>query len=311
MSSVRSPRTCAADERTFLRGAHPERDVERAIERSGVVRNGERVLVACSGGPDSVALAAALHALSKRMNLEVYAGHVNHGVRPSAWQDECVVAQIAAQFEIPLEVVALDGTVGDEQRLRTARYGVLIDVAKRRQCSLVATGHHAEDQTETVILALLRGTGPTGLRGMPERRRLAPSLDLGRPLLRLTSESLRAYCHARALPYAVDPSNAQMSLRRNAVREALAALRPLFPALDAAVARAAQIAGEEASGSRRAVLRASVREQLCPDDLNELDFLHVEEAVRALEMGRTGTFLMKPGLALRIDRGVVTGITRE
>ena len=294
-----------------MRGAHPERDVECAIEGSGVIRKGERVLVACSGGPDSVALIAALQSISKRLNLELYAAYVNHGVRPSAWQDECVVAQIAAQLEIPLDVVALKGIAHDEQRLRTARYGALIDVAKQRKCCLVATGHHAEDQTETVILALLRGTGPTGLRGMPGRRRLAPSLDVARPLLRLASESLRGYCHARALPYAVDPSNALTTTRRNAVRDALTALRPLFPTLDAAVARAAEIAAEDASGSRRATLRASIREQLCPDDLHDIDFLHVEEAARALEAGRSGTFLMKPGLALRIERGAVTGITRE
>jgi tRNA(Ile)-lysidine synthase len=294
-----------------VRGAHPERAVERVIEQSDVIRNGERVLVACSGGPDSVALAASLSAVARHMNLELCAAYVNHGLRASAWQDECVVAQIAAQFEIPLDVVALAGIAHDEHRLRTARYGALIDVAKRRSCTVVVTAHHAEDQTETVILALLRGSGPSGLRGMPGRRRLAPSLDLARPFLRLASESLRAYCHSRALPYAVDPSNARMSIRRNAVRDALTALRPLFPALDAAVARAAEIAGEGASESRRAALRASIREQLCPDDLGDIDFLHVEEVARALEAGRSGTFHMKPGLALRIERGTVTGISRE
>lgn len=293
-----------------MRGAHPERQVERAIERSGTIDGNDRILIACSGGPDSVALVAALHAISNRMGLQLRAAHVNHGVRRSAWQDECVVAQIAAQFELPLEVVALEGNVSDEQRLRIARYDALIDVAKRHHCGVVATAHHAEDQTETVILALLRGTGPAGLRGMPGRRRLAPGLDLVRPLLRLASESLRAYCHARALPYAVDPSNSQMSVRRNAVREALSALRPLFPALDAAVARAAEIAGDEASATGRGILRAGVREQL-RGDLTEIDFLHVEEAVRALETGRSGTYYMKPGLSLRIERGAVTGITRE
>ncbi len=273
---------------------------------------GERVLVACSGGPDSVALAAALHAVAKRMSLGLRVAHVNHGLRESAWQDECIVLQIAAQLEIPIDVITLDGAPHDEQRLRTARYGALMDVAKRSDCSVVATAHHAEDQTETVLLALLRGSGPAGLRGMPRRRRLAPNLDLARPFLRVGSEALRGYCHARALPYAVDPSNALASIRRNAVREALGALRPLFPALDAAVARAAEVARDERSGSRHAALRASVREQICrEDDLRDIDFVHVEEAVRALERGRSGTFHMKPGVALRIDCGTVTGITRE
>lgn len=295
-----------------MRGAHPERDVDRAIEQSRVLRPGEHVLVACSGGPDSVALAGAMHAAAKRIDLSFRIAFVNHGLRDSAWQDECVLLQIAAQLEVPLDVVRLRSHARDEQRLRTARYDALIDVAKRRGCSVVATAHHAEDQSETVLLALLRGTGPAGLRGMRDRRRLAPALDLARPFLGIPSETLRVYCHARALPYAIDPSNAQTSLRRNALREALAALRPLFPGLDAAVARAAEVVAEERDATARAELRRSVREQLGrEDELRDIDFLHVEAAVRALEGGRTGTFHMKPGIALRIERGVVTGITRE
>jgi tRNA(Ile)-lysidine synthase len=295
-----------------MRGAHPERDVERAIERNGTVRRGEGVLIACSGGPDSVALAAAMRAVALRMGLAIRAAFVNHGSRVSASQDECVALEIAGQLELPLSVVALEDAPLDEQRLRTARYGALIDIAKRHDCSVVVTAHHAEDQSETVLLALLRGTGPAGLRGMRGRRPLAPSLDLARPFLGIPSEVLRAYCHARALPYAVDPTNAQRSLRRNAVREALGALRPLFPGLDAAVARAAEVVAEERDVSRRAELRRSVREQFeREDDLRDIDFEHVEAAVRALESGRTGTFHMKPGVALRIERGAVTGMTKE
>ena len=295
-----------------MRGAHPERDVERAVEEGGVLRRGEHVLIACSGGPDSVALTATLHSVAKRMELELRVAFVNHGTRLSAWQDECVVLQTAAQFALPVEIVALESAPRGEQRLRTARYGALIDVAKRFECGVVATAHHAEDQTETVLLALLRGTGPAGLRGMRGRRRLAPGLEVARPFLEITSETLRAYCHARALPYAVDPSNADTTLRRNAVREALAALRPLFPGLDEAVARAAAVVADERDATRRAVLRRSVRARLGEEDeLHDIDFLHVEEVVRALERGRTGTFHMKPGLTLRIESGAVTGITRE
>jgi tRNA(Ile)-lysidine synthase len=295
-----------------MRGAHPERDVDRAIERSGAVRHGERVLIACSGGPDSVALAAAMRAVALRMDLAIRAAFVNHGTRDSASQDECVVLEIAEQLEIPLAVVALEAGPLDEQRLRTARYGALIDIAKRHDCSVVVTAHHAEDQSETVLLALLRGTGPAGLRGMRGRRRLAPNLELARPFIGIPSEALRAYCHARSLPYVVDPTNAQGSLRRNAVREALEALRPLFPGLDAAVARAAEVVAEERDVSRRAELRRSVREQLGrEDELRDIDFQHVEAAVRALEGGRTGIFHMKPGIALRIERGAVTGVSKE
>jgi len=295
-----------------VRGAHPERDVERALEESGSLARGERVLVACSGGPDSVALAAALQAVSKRMHLSVAAAYVNHGLRASAWQDECVVLQIGARFGMPVEVLALEAGGAGEARLREGRYAALVAAAERRGCGAIATAHHAEDQSETVLLALLRGAGLEGLRGMRGRRALAPGIELVRPFIALPSETLRAYCHALALPYAVDPSNAAMSLRRNAVREALEALRPLFPGLDAAVARAAEVAAHEGDATERAELRRSVREELSrEDDLRDIDFRHVEAAVRALEAGRTGTFLMKPGVALRIERGSIAGITRK
>lgn len=295
-----------------MRGAHPERDLERALERSEVLAAGERALVACSGGPDSVALAAALHAASAQMQLSLCLGYVNHGTRPSAWQDECVVLQIAAQLGLPLEIASRkDGDAGEEA-LRDDRYDALIGMAKRNRCSVVVTAHHAEDQSETVLLALLRGTGPGGLRGMDGRRRLASDIDLARPFLMIPSEQLRAYCHARALPYAVDPSNARTNLRRNAVREALAALRPLFPGLDTAVARAADVVTQEQAASPRAQLRSAVRDRLGREtELRDIDFLHVEEAVRALEDGRTGTFHMKAGIALRIEGGTVMGITKR
>jgi tRNA(Ile)-lysidine synthase len=295
-----------------VRGAAPERDVERSIVCGGVVRPGKRVLIACSAGPDSVALTAAMHAVAKRMRLALFAAFVNHGVRESAWQDECVALQVAAQFEIPLDVVAIEAGGRDEQRLRAARYDALVGAARRRDCGVVATAHHAEDQSETVLLALLRGAGPGGLRGMRGRRPLADGLDLARPLIGVASETLRAYCHARALPYAVDPTNADSSLRRNAVREALEALRPLFPGLDAAVARAAEVVSGEHEGSRRAELRRAVRAELARrDDLRDVDFLHVEAAARAIEGGRTGTFQMKPGIALRIEDGAIASITKE
>jgi tRNA(Ile)-lysidine synthase len=295
-----------------VRGARPERDLEASLERCGIFRSGERVLVACSGGPDSVALTAALHAVSSRLRVELQVAHVNHAVRDSAWQDECVVLDLCARLGLPLEIVALRGRTRDEQRLRIGRYAALAKAARQFGCSAIATAHHAQDQSETVFLALLRGTGPAGLSGMPARRELETGIDLARPFLGVAPETLRDYCHAKALPYAVDPTNADSRGRRNAVRDALAALRPLFPGLDRAVARAADVMAQEREGSRRARLRQSVRERFAAEDeLRDLDFAHVEAAVRALEDGRTGTYFMKPGISLRIERGAMRGIITE
>jgi tRNA(Ile)-lysidine synthase len=295
-----------------MRGAHPDRAIEQALESNGVIRRGEHVLVACSGGPDSVALVSALQAVSKPMALRIGVAHLNHRVRESAWQDECVVLRIAATYDLPLHVIALRTGAHDEQALREARYAALVEIAQERGYSAIATAHHAEDQSETVLLALLRGAGPGGLGGMRARRPLRPGLDLARPLLSVGSEALRAYCYGQALPFAVDPTNAETDRRRNAVREALDALRPLFPGLDRAIARAAELVGDERRGSGRADLRRRVRDRLAgQDDLRDIDFAHVEAAVRALEAGRTGTFHMKAGVSLKIERGAISGINKE
>lgn len=290
-----------------MRGAKPERAIERAVEQDGVIRRGEHVLLACSGGSDSVGLAAILHVLSKPMDLRLTLAHVNHGVRASAWQDEAVVLRLSAALGIPVQTVALQPLRRDEASLREARYGALERVARERGAGVVASGHNAEDQTETVLLALFRGTGAQGLAGMPARRELASGIDLARPLLRLPRQEIRDYVERAGLPYCIDPTNAHVLLRRNAVREALAALRPLFPGLDAAVARAAHLVSEELEASPRAGLRRQVRETLREHQaLLGVDFEHVEAAVRALERGAGGRFAMAPGVELTIENGELT-----
>jgi tRNA(Ile)-lysidine synthase len=291
-----------------MRGAKPQASIEQTIERDGVIRRGDRIAVACSGGADSVALVHALVSVRKPMSLELTLAHVNHGTRESAWQDECVALRVAATFGLPVRVVALDGPARDEAGLREARYRALATIARASGANVVATAHHQEDQSETVLLALLRGAGPDGLAGMRARRPLDEDVDLARPLLRVAADDLRRLCHVHALPYAVDPSNADRGLRRNALRVALEALRPLFPGLDAAVARTAELLAQERSGTLRAELRREVRSVLAAqEDLRDVDFAHVEAAVRAIERGGSGRFHMKKGVELHIDRGLMRG----
>lgn len=295
-----------------MRGARPQAAIEQLIERGGVIRRGDALVVACSGGADSVALVAALQAVSNAMRLSLSIAHVNHGLRVSAWQDECVTLRIATTYALPIDIIPLQSAEHDEQSMREARYAALVATAKRRGATAVATAHHAEDQSETTLMALFRGAGPEGLAGMRSRRRFAPELDLVRPLLRVTSEALRQYCHAQALPYAVDPTNADLSFRRNAVRSALEALRPLFPGLDEAVARAAELVGDEAEAAQRADLRKRVRQRLADEAaLRDVNFEHVEAAVRAMESGHSGSFHMKAGVRLEIRAGSIAGIRKE
>ncbi len=290
-----------------MRGTRPERAIEHTVERDGVIRKGESVLVACSGGSDSIGVAAVLNAIAKPMELRLTLAHVNHGVRKSAWQDEAVVLRASASLGLPVKTIALRPERGDEATLRDARYEALVQTARECGAQVVATGHNAEDQTETVLLALFRGTGPQGLAGMPARRELSEGVDLARPLLRFARAEIREYVQSAGLPYSIDPTNSDLTYRRNAVREALAALRPLFPGLDAAVARAAQVVGDELAEAPQAMLRRQVRDTLREHQaLRGVDFDHVEAAVRALERGGSGRFAMGPGVELTIENGELT-----
>jgi tRNA(Ile)-lysidine synthase len=295
-----------------MRGARPERAIEVALGRDGIFSRGEHVVVGCSGGSDSVALAAILATIAPQLELRLNLVHVNHGLRQSAWQDEAVVLRVGAALGIPVRVTGLAGVRKDEASLREARYGALLAAARELGAGTIATAHTAEDQTETVLLALFRGTGPEGLAGIAPRRRLGQGVELCRPLLRWDHNALTGYCHLAGLPYAIDPSNQDLAYRRNAVRSALGALRPAFPGLDQAVARTAGLVSAEQSGGDRAGLRQRVRAALRESDaLRDVDFEHVEAAVRALEAGGSGRFFMNAEVELTIRAGEISVLRRE
>ena len=290
-----------------MRGARPHRALELAVSRDPALSEGASIAIACSGGPDSVALAALLHASAPRRNWQLLLAHVNHGLRQSANQDEAVALHVASTLRLPIRIANLDGVARDERALRDARYGALGRIAKDAGAQTVVTAHTAEDQTETVLMSLFRGTGTSGLTGMPQRRTLTAGIQLARPLLRQTHGDMCRYCETQCLPYALDPTNEDLGYRRNAVRHALVALRRSFPGLDRAVARAAYIVAEETAGAPRAKIRRRVRAALAESgELLDVDFEHIESAVRALDAGSAGVFYANRDTALAVRRGSLT-----
>jgi tRNA(Ile)-lysidine synthase len=186
----------------------------------------------------------------------------------------------------------------DEASLREGRYAALARLATACGATRVLTGHHAADQTETVLLALFRGTGPGGLCGMAATRPLEPGLELVRPLLLTEPEELRAYCAVSHVPFTIDPSNADRRYRRNALRASLPALRAAFPHLDASVARCAEILASERAGSRTAILRERLRVELAAatGDTRDVSFERLDAAARAIERGARGRHFLRRGV---------------
>jgi tRNA(Ile)-lysidine synthase len=264
---------------------------------------GETVAVACSGGPDSIALASILDRVLRAAGGNLILAHVNHGTRESAWQDECVVLSAGARLGRRVAVAAPAVAGDDEASLRAARYTALAGIARAAGAATIATAHTAEDQTETVLLALFRGTGPDGLAGMAPSRPLDDGVRVVRPLLRVTHADLAAEVRRSGLPYALDPTNTDLRYRRNALRVALAALRDEFPHLDRSVARFAQIARDERSAPERAAARRALRERLRADGrLRDVPFERIEAALAA-----------QPGRRVFLKRGLVleAGDVRE
>ncbi|HEU5055580.1 MAG TPA: tRNA lysidine(34) synthetase TilS [Kofleriaceae bacterium] len=220
-----------------------QRELDRALGELGVDRAAP-VLVACSGGADSAALAHAAMALAAAGRLgRVTLCHVDHQLRPGSAADARIVADLAAAggagFDGRVVEVARDqGSL--EAAARAARYRALAAAAADHGAGAILVGHTARDQAETVLMRLLRGTGVAGLAGIPARRGL-----VARPLLGVERAAIEAYCRAHALALADDPSNQDLRHFRNRVRlEILPALRRVNPAVDAALLRIAAAAGD-------------------------------------------------------------------
>lgn len=220
--------------------------VRTAVRRSlADLPPGARVLVACSGGADSLALAAATGFVAVRAGLEAGAVVVDHAWRPDS---AAVAARAAAACEglalDPVDVVTVDttGTGGPEAAARRARYAALDAAARRTGAVAVLLGHTVDDQAETVLLGLGRGSGARSLAGMAARRG-----RLRRPLLALTRATTARACAALGLQPWDDPANADPAYTRVRVRGALHVLAEALGAgLPEALARTAELLREDA-----------------------------------------------------------------
>lgn len=201
-----------------------EEYVERTIRAERLMRSGDHVLVALSGGRDSVALLAVLARLRERLGVEVSAHHVRHGLRASDGEDEALCVDVASKLGVSLtitrfapgDVEALSGE-GQQDQARQARYGALCDAADACGASVIATAHHGDDNLETSLLRMARGAGLDGVGGIRARRVLY-GVRFVRPLLGVDRASITAWVHDEGLSYCDDPSNAKSVYMRNALR---------------------------------------------------------------------------------------------
>jgi tRNA(Ile)-lysidine synthase len=195
-----------------------------------------QVLVSVSGGPDSTALLRLLCRLRDEFQLTLHVAHFNHGLRPESAAESNSVVDLGRSLGVEVHVESLpvtDGAdprtaVGIEERSRMLRYHALEAIAARHGCPFVAVGHTLDDQVETVLQRLMRGTGLWGLAGMRESRPIG-SATLVRPLLYVRRTDIESWLKSIGQPWCEDASNRDPRFTRNRIRhELLPELRTLF-----------------------------------------------------------------------------------
>jgi tRNA(Ile)-lysidine synthase len=270
---------------------------------------GGRVLVACSGGPDSRALLDALATL----DLDLYVASVDHGLRPEAAGEAAGVEREARALGLPVAVLRLQLSRAGMASARSARYQALVAHAQSIGAGALAVGHTATDQAETLLDRMLRGTGLRGLGAISPVRACAPGLSLIRPMLTVTAAEVEAYVAARAFAVVRDPTNADLRYRRSRLRhQLLPLLRRERADADRALAElagrlredaealdslAAQLAGDGPLDVERLralpqALRARVLLRVCPAPL---DSSHVEALGRLCADSHGTRWLSLPG----------------
>ncbi|MEJ7730977.1 MAG: tRNA lysidine(34) synthetase TilS [Polyangiaceae bacterium] len=298
--------------------SHPPtllRLVERCAREECAVRRGEVLLVACSGGPDSMALLHALALLQDRLGVRVIGHGVDHGLRAEAAAELALAARFATSLQVPFGVSRLRVAAGGnlQERAREARHQALQAVGREAGASAIALGHTADDRAETVLMRLLRGAGPRGLAAMPPRAEGHPTatgartatgaptataaggqapLPRVRPLLRVRRADVLVHLERHQVPSAADPTTEDPRFLRVRVRrELLPLLVELSPGIVGHLCALAEMLAAEPSVQAQAAAVAVAAAAGLPG----LGRAQREAIERARRTGRTSARLRVRG----------------
>jgi len=184
------------------------------------VVEGDKILIGCSGGPDSISMLHLFYRAKRKLKIKIFACHINYGLRgEESKKDEELVKEYCERWKIPLEINKVlpvkDYSFANlEEKLREIRYNIFSEIAKKNECSKIAVAHNKNDQAETMLLNLIRGAGTEGLSGMSfENQR-----GIIRPMLNFTRNEIMNYISYCELNYREDSSNYSIDFTRNKIR---------------------------------------------------------------------------------------------
>jgi len=229
------------------------------IHANNLIQPGDKILAAVSGGPDSVCLLQILFELRQELGITLHAAHLNHQLREEESEgDALYVADLAEKLKIPFTIgkrdvaaYQLENKLSLEEAAREVRYGFLYEVMKETGSDCVAAGHTMDDQVETILLHILRGTGIRGLRGLKSKqalRLIEGEINIIRPLLEVKRSETEEFCIRANLFPRNDSSNESYSMLRNRVRhELLPILRKYNPSVCESLLRISSVAADDLS----------------------------------------------------------------
>ena len=234
--------------------------VKTTIINNSLIEKGEHIVIGLSGGPDSVCLFHTLNQLKEEFDITLHTVHINHGLRPGAAdEDQKYVETLCAEYQIPchsftfdVNRIAKEAGISSEDAGRQVRYQSFFEVAEKIEnetgCSVrIAVAQNRNDQAETVLMRILRGTGTDGLCGIEYLRKEKGKGIIIRPLLDISREEIEQYCSENHLNPQIDLTNLKPIYTRNKIRlELLPYLRGNFNTnITAALNRLSKIAKED------------------------------------------------------------------
>lgn len=204
------------------------------VNENGFVKPGDKVLLAVSGGPDSVCMLHLFWRLAKKIDIELLTVNFDHQLRKESVKESIIIKKFSEKLAIPCIVEKLDvkkyaeeNSVSTETAGRLLRYQMLESIAKKHTCNKIATAHNANDNAETVLMWLLRGSG--SLAGIPQKRKINKKLEIIRPILPVKRKDIEKYVKKQKIPFCIDKSNFSDIYTRNRIRHSLI---PIFEKLN-------------------------------------------------------------------------------
>ena len=199
--------------------------IKNTIDRYQLFSPGDRVIVAVSGGPDSVTLLHVLNKFRSLLGLQLHMAHVNHNLRQTSGRDERFVHALAQKFNLPFHSASVHISRSKtkssiEELAREARLNFLIQCAKRQKADCIALGHTQDDLAETILMRILRGTGLLGLKAIEPKKKMEGMLFI-RPLLCITRREIESFVRAHKIKFCIDPTNQSTKFFRNKIRHEL------------------------------------------------------------------------------------------